>query len=135
MSPGRSRRRVSPASYGAEGIVAFLLFFAPLALGGAPEWTLAPLVLLSTAAALLTLAAASSMHQGVGLPLIAAVPALSALLCLGQLIPLPTALLGLLSPGARDLREFALVPLGLTGLRPISLDGAQTCAHRRDLGR
>jgi tetratricopeptide (TPR) repeat protein len=47
-------------------------------------------------------------------------------LCLLQLIPLPPMLLRLLSPPAGEIRDFALVPLGLERWRPISLEPAAT---------
>ncbi|MFP2964450.1 O-antigen ligase family protein, partial [Myxococcus sp. 1LA] len=47
-------------------------------------------------------------------------------LCAVQLVPLPAGVLRLLSPEAAALREFALVPLGLEGARPVSLDPSAT---------
>jgi hypothetical protein len=47
-------------------------------------------------------------------------------LCAVQLVPLPAGVLGGLSPEAAALREFALVPLGLEGARPVSLDAPAT---------
>ncbi|MHB8877967.1 MAG: O-antigen ligase family protein [Myxococcaceae bacterium] len=125
MSP-RSRRSPQLTALGAEGMLWLLVFFCPLALGSALPWALPPMVIASVLAGLFAAASASKQGEGLSLPLIAAVPALGAALCLAQVMPLPPWLLGVLSPAARDLREFALVPLGLTGWRPVSLDPAAT---------
>jgi len=47
-------------------------------------------------------------------------------LCLLQLLPLPGALLGALSPEAAEVRDFALLPLGLSRARCVSLDPPAT---------
>src|SRR5262249_20046321 len=46
--------------------------------------------------------------------------------CLLQLVPLPRPLLDALSPPGARLGDFALIPLGLSSLRPISLDPPAT---------
>lgn len=125
MSP-RSRRRAPLATVGAEALLWSLLLFAPLALGSAPSWTLTPLVLAALAAGLLSFAGAAGRGEPVFLPLFSAALALGAALCLLQLVPLPPFLLGLASPPARELQDFALVPLGLTRWRPVSLEPSQT---------
>lgn len=127
MNAGRSpRRRVSSYSLAGEATLWALAFFCPLALGSAPGWTLWPLVLFSFAAAGLSAIGAARMNQGLSLPFFAALPALGALLCALQLLPLPPPLLRLLSTPAAELREFALVPLGLTSWRPVSMDAPST---------
>jgi tetratricopeptide (TPR) repeat protein len=101
---------------------------APLCLGGVPvwvTWVCAPL-----AFAALGLALIGREHLKV--PLFAFVPLGVAAFCALQLIPLPPSLLGFISPPSAELREFALVPLGLTQWRPISLDPTATW---RELGK
>ncbi len=119
-------RRTSRYILGAEAALAGLVVFCPLALGGAPTWVLGPLVGLATLA--LVLAGMGARRQGhalhvpwLALPLLA-----GAALCLVQLIPLPAGLLGGVSPEAASLREFALVPLGLSSARPVSLEPPAT---------
>ena len=53
-------------------------------------------------------------------------PLLTLTLGLVQLVPLPQFLLRLLSPVGAELRDFALVPLGLDRLRPLSMDPPAT---------
>jgi tetratricopeptide (TPR) repeat protein len=53
-------------------------------------------------------------------------PAFALAIALAQLMPLPGAVLRLVSTPASELRDFALVPLGLTRLRPISMDASST---------
>jgi tetratricopeptide (TPR) repeat protein len=125
MSP-RSRRRAPLATVGAEALLWSLLLFAPLALGSAPSWTLTPIVLAALAAGLLSFVGATARQEPVSLPLFSLVLALIAALCLLQLLPLPPFLLGVASPAARELQDFALVPLGLTRWRPVSLEPAAT---------
>lgn len=101
---------------------------APLCLGGVPHWVAwlcAPLAFSALALALIG-------RDGLDLPLFAFVPLGVAAFCAFQLLPLPPALLNLFSPASAGLREFALVPLGLDGWRPISID---TGATWRELGK
>ena len=95
---------------------------APLLLGGVPTW--APAVLAPFAIA--ALISASIGRSGVRLPLFGGVLGLLLLICAAQLVPLPPPLLAFFSPPADTLREFALVPVGLTQWRPISLDAPAT---------
>lgn len=60
------------------------------------------------------------------LPPLAFLPLAAASVCLLQLVPLPAALLARLGPASAELRDFALVPLGLTRARPVTLDGPAT---------
>ncbi len=119
-------RSVSTSMLAAEACLAVALVFTPLALGGALRWVSVPLTALSLAACAFALRGAARQRQPFALPLLAAVPGLGALLCLLQLVPLPPPLLKLLSAPAAELRDFALVPLGLTGWRPISMDPSGT---------
>lgn len=120
--PYRERKRSSRLTRACEVLLALLAFGAPLALGSAPLWALWPFVGLSMAS--LVLALLSAGRRKVSLPLhpLAYLPLLAAGLCALQLFPLPAPLLRLLSPRAAELREFVLLPLGLTSWRPISLD-------------
>jgi predicted Zn-dependent protease len=124
MSPGS--RRTSRFSFGAEVALAGLVVLGPLALGGAAAWVLWPLVGLAALAALLAGVGARRQGHAVHVPLLAVPLLAGAALCLVQLIPLSSGLLGWVSPEAAGLREFALVPLGLTGARPVSLEPSAT---------
>ncbi|XXF79129.1 O-antigen ligase family protein [Myxococcaceae bacterium GXIMD 01537] len=119
-------RRTSRYSLAAEAALAALVVFCPLALGGAPKWTLWPLVLLSGAAAVLAAVGARRQGQLLHIPLLALPLFGGALLCAAQLVPLPPGALAALSPEAAALREYALVPLGLDAPRPLSLDPSAT---------
>ncbi len=121
MSRGTSRYIV-----GSEVTLAGLVVLCPLALGGAAPWLLWPLVLLSGVAAVLAAVGARRQGQSLHVPLVAGALLGGAVLCALQLVPLPPALLGVLSPEAAALREHALVPLGLDGMRPVSLDPTAT---------
>ncbi|MDY7226936.1 O-antigen ligase family protein [Hyalangium rubrum] len=121
-----SSRRTSRFSIAAEAVLAGLVVSGPLALGGAATWALWPLVGLSALAAVLAAEAARRQGHSLHVPLLAVPLVASAVLCLLQLIPLPPALLAVVSPEAAALREFALVPLGLSSARPVSLDPPAT---------
>jgi tetratricopeptide (TPR) repeat protein len=121
-----SRSRLSRYTLGAEGVLAALVALGPLAFGGAPLWVRWPLVGLSGLALALAAVGARRQGQSVHLPLLALPLGLGAALCLLQLLPLPAGLLAALSPEAAALRDFALVPLGLEGPRPLSLDPPST---------
>ncbi|NMO22222.1 tetratricopeptide repeat protein [Pyxidicoccus fallax] len=110
----------------AEAALAALVVLCPLALGGAASWLLWPLMALSGAAAVLAAVGAKRQGQSLRFPLLAVPLAAGAALCAVQLVPLPAGVLGVLSPEAAALREFALVPLGLEGARPVSLDPTAT---------
>ncbi|HLL01945.1 MAG TPA: O-antigen ligase family protein [Myxococcaceae bacterium] len=124
MSP--SSRRTSRFSFGAEVTLAGLVVLGPLALGGAAPWVLWPLVGLAALATVLAAVGARRQGHAVHVPLLAVPLLAGAALCLVQLLPLPSGVLGWVSPEAAALREFALVPLGLTGARPVSLDPSAT---------
>jgi predicted Zn-dependent protease len=119
-------RRTSRFSFGAEVTLALLVVLGPLAFGGAPAWVLWPLVGLAGLAAVLAGVGARRQGHALHVPLLAVPLLAGAALCLVQLIPLPPGLLGWVSPEAAGLREFALVPLGLTSARPVSLDPPAT---------
>jgi tetratricopeptide (TPR) repeat protein len=124
MAP--SQRSSSRYTRLAEVALAMLVVVCPLALGGAAKWVLVPLGLLSGAAALLACIGARRHGQSLRFPLMAAPLAAGAALCAVQLVPLPSGVLGWVSPEAAALREFALEPLGLGGARPVSLDPPAT---------
>ncbi|MGQ0505607.1 MAG: tetratricopeptide repeat protein [Myxococcaceae bacterium] len=107
-------------------VLAALMLAMPLCLGGTARATLPLLVLLSGTA--LVLSAVASLRRGhtLCLPLPAWMLGLCSLITLFQLIPLPPFLLAWLSPPAAELRAFNLIPLGLTGWRPLSLDAPAT---------
>ncbi|HVE83348.1 MAG TPA: O-antigen ligase family protein, partial [Myxococcales bacterium] len=119
-------RRTAFAARAAEVALGALLFLAPMLLGGAPAWALWPTCALASAALALAASSALAQRHSLRVPLAAALPLGVATLCLLQLVPLPPWLLGLLSPRAAELRDFALVPLGLTSWRPVSLEPSAT---------
>ncbi|MCE9672365.1 O-antigen ligase family protein [Myxococcus stipitatus] len=110
----------------AEVALMALVVVCPLALGGAARWVHWPLVGLAGLAAVLAGVGARRQGQSPRFPLLAAPLAGGAVLCALQLVPLPASVLGVVSPEAAALREFALEPLGLTGARPVSLDPTAT---------
>ena len=107
-------------------MLAGLIVLCPLAMGGAAAWVLGPLVGLSTLAVLLAAVGARRQGHALHVPWLALPLLVGAALCLVQLIPLPASLLRGVSPEAAALREFTLVPLGLSGARPVSLDPPAT---------
>jgi len=119
-------RRTVLAARSAELALGALLFAAPMLLGGAPPWALWPTCALAGAALVAASSSALAQRHSLRVPLAAALPLGVAAICLLQLLPLPPFLLGLLSPRAAELRDFALVPLGLTSWRPVSLDPPAT---------
>jgi len=120
------RRPISTFTPVAELALWAAAFACPLALGGAPIWALWPLCILSAVAAISGAVGSLRSHRSIALPPFAAALALSAALCLLQLVPLPRPLLDWLSPRSAQLRDFALVPLGLPAARSISLDPPAT---------
>ena len=125
-SASHSRSRTSRYSLGAEVVLAVLLVVLPLSLGSAPTWVHGPLVVLSGLAFVLACVGAWRQQRSVHLPLLALPLGAGALLCALQLVPLPPGLLAVLSPEAAGLRDFVLVPLGLDGPRPLSMDPPAT---------
>ena len=59
-------------------------------------------------------------------PPLALVPLAMAGVCLLQLLPLSSGLLAVVGPASAELRDFALVPLGLLRARPVTLDAPAT---------
>ncbi|HEX5747491.1 MAG TPA: O-antigen ligase family protein [Archangium sp.] len=125
-SVSHSRSRTSRYSLGAEAVLALLLAVLPLSLGSAPTWVHGPLVVLSGLAFVLACVGAWRQQRSLHLPLLALPLGAGALLCALQLVPLPPGLLAVLSPEAAGLRDFVLVPLGLDGPRPLSMDPPAT---------
>lgn len=120
---GARRSMARPA---AEVLLILEVVFTVLAWGGGAAWAQGPIV----AFAFLGLAAAAVdagyRQKRLWVPAFAGVLGVAAVVCLLQLIPLPTFLLRWLGPATAELRDFALVPLGLTRARPISLDPPST---------
>lgn len=125
-SEAGSRRRTSIFSLAAEIALWIAVVWCPLALGGAPVWALWPFAILAGVSLVLASVGARRQGQGLHVPLVACGLLLGAALCALQLIPLPGPLLGVASPPAAELRDFALLPLGLDRARPISLDPPAT---------
>ena len=139
-----ARQRVLYAS--AEGALIAVVCLLPLCLGGAPGWTSYILCIGACLAAGFYAAArvsrrprpdsvmqASSTSKRRA-PWVFLLSAFGLVLLIGfvQLVPLPPWLLSVFSPRAAELREFALVPMGLEGWRGVSLDAPSTW---RALGR
>ena len=125
--PGRDLRRpVSNLILGAEGALWASAFFCPLALGGSPAWTLWPLCVLSGLAAVTAAMGSRRRGHSLALPAFTAALVFGVVLCLFQLVPWPRPVLDWLSPASAQLRDFALIPLGLPAARPISLDPPAT---------
>ncbi|MDP3157110.1 MAG: O-antigen ligase family protein [Archangium sp.] len=110
----------------AEAALGLSLVVAPWSFGGAPWWTLWMLIGLGAAALLLWTIGAARNHRRWGFHPVLIFPVGAVVVSAFQLVPLPPPLLSWLSMPAHELREFALVPLGLTGWRPISLDPPST---------
>lgn len=126
MSSAGGIPKLPIASRLGEGALLGLMWVMPLMLGGAPAWSLWPLVGLSFGALLAAVVTAGAWKKAVGVPLPAILLLLSAAFSLIQLVPLPPSLLELMSAPASEVREFALAPLGLEGPRPISLEPSAT---------
>ncbi|RKH00958.1 O-antigen ligase family protein [Corallococcus carmarthensis] len=124
MTPGS--HRVSRYTVFAEVALAALVVLGPVALGGAAPWVVWPLGVLSGAAAVLAFVGARRQGETPRVPLLAAPLVGGVVLCALQLVPLPPGLLAWVSPEAAALREDVLVPLGLTGWRPVSLEPSAT---------
>lgn len=106
----------------AEVFLAASMVLLPASLGGAPEWTSWVLWLLSVGALSAWVLGAQRNHRRWGWHASLTIPALLVTVTLLQLIPLPPGVLGLLSPPQAALRDFSLVPLGLTAWRPLAVD-------------
>lgn len=92
------------------------------ALGGAPDWTLWLLLGGSALAAALWFSGAVRDRRRWVTDGVLLLPVAGAVVAAIQLVPLPPDVLGALSPRAAELREFALLPLGLEAWRAISMD-------------
>ncbi len=117
------RNRIRPL---VEGFVALGLVALPWSLGGAPQWTVWPLLLSSAGATVAWIWGATRYGRRLVTHPVLWVGALIVLVTALQLLPLPPFLLRLLSPRGGDLRDFALVPLGLERWRPITVDVPST---------
>jgi tetratricopeptide (TPR) repeat protein len=121
-----SSNSLHPLQLAAELCLGLCVAFGVLALGGAPEWALWPIVALAWLSLALWLAGAAGGRRQARWHLILWLPTAVLALCLFQLVPLPPAVQRLLSPAAAELRDFALVPLGLERWRPISVEPSAT---------
>ena len=126
-SMAQPSRRTEPLRRAATVALVATVAGPTLWLGGAPPGA-AVLAAVLSATALALLVASDSGRLVV--PPLALLPLSVAGLCALQLVPLPPALLALLSPPLGELRAFALVPLGLDGWRPLSHDPPATAAAR-----
>lgn len=116
----------SRAWIAAEVFLAACLTLVPAALGGAPEWTSWLIWALSAAALVSWVLGATRAKRRWSMHPLLLIPAVMAGIALFQLLPLPPAMLAFFSPRQADLRDFALVPLGLERWRPIAVDAPAT---------
>ncbi|MDX2009478.1 MAG: polymerase, partial [Myxococcaceae bacterium] len=99
--------------YAAEAAVGGAIVSLPLSIGGSPPWTFVLLWALASVALVTWLIGAWKHRRRAGTHALLALPAGLAVVALVTLIPLPATLLALGSPVNAELRDFALVPLGL----------------------
>lgn len=112
--------------FAAEAMTAAAMVLLTLALGGAPEWSTWLLLLLSAAATGTWFFGAFRPNRRWSWHPVLWLPVMVGALELLQLVPLPPFMLQRLSPRAAELRDTALVPLGLTQWRPVSIDAPST---------
>lgn len=110
----------------AELLLGAQLVVLPTLLGGAPEWSSWVLWALSSGALISWTLGAVRNRRRFGWHPLMVVPVVFIVVGLVQLMPLPPALLALLSPRQEALRDFALVPLGLERWRPLAVDPPAT---------
>lgn len=110
----------------AEAVLACALVALPWSFGGAPSWSLWLVVGFGSGALVLWVIGASKDHRRWGPNLLLLLPAATLVVALAQLVPLPQGLLAALSPPGAELRDFALVPLGLDRWRPVTMDAPST---------
>jgi tetratricopeptide (TPR) repeat protein len=112
--------------YVAEAAVGGAIVSLPLSIGGSPPWTFVLLWALASVALVTWLIGAWKHRRRAGMHLLLGLPFGLALVGLLTLLPLPAGLLALLSPVNAELRDFALVPLGLDAARPLTMDAPST---------
>jgi tetratricopeptide (TPR) repeat protein len=112
--------------YVSEAAVGGAIVSMPLAIGGSPPWTFVLLWVLASVALVAWLIGAWKHRRRAGTHLLLALPAGLALVAALTLVPLPAGVLTLLSPVNAELRDFALVPLGLDAARPLTMDAPST---------
>jgi tetratricopeptide (TPR) repeat protein len=117
-----TRRGSSHQTRAATAALIALCAACPLLLGGVPHWVIWAALPLALAALWL----GSSGGRSLRFPVLSWVPLAGAAFSLGQLIPMPSGLLDLFSLEAAGLRDFTVVPLGLSSWRPISIDPPAT---------
>ncbi len=113
----------SPLRLAAEVCLLLAVVLSVALLGGALESAVVVASVLGCAALVLVL-----VDRGgtLSLPPLALLPLTAGAVALVQLIPMPAGVLAHLSPASAELRDFALVPLGLTRARPVTLDAPAT---------
>jgi tetratricopeptide (TPR) repeat protein len=112
--------------YGAEAAVGGAIVSLPLSIGGSPPWTFVLLWALASLALITWLIGAWKHRRRASTHLLVALPLGLALVAALSLIPLRAGLLGVVSPVNAELRDFALVPLGLDAARPLTMDAPST---------
>jgi tetratricopeptide (TPR) repeat protein len=112
-----------PLRLAAEGCLLLSVVLSVALLGGALPGAVVASSFLGCVALVLVL-----VDRGgtLSLPPLVLLPLAAAAVCLVQLVPLPAFALAHLGPASSDLRDFALVPLGLTRARPVTLDAPAT---------
>jgi tetratricopeptide (TPR) repeat protein len=112
--------------YSAEASVGAAIVSLPVSLGGAPGWTAWLLHATASVGLLTWLVGAHKHRRRAAGHLLVWLPAGLAVMALLSLLPLPAGVLSALSPVHGELRDFALVPLGLDGFRPVTMDAPST---------
>lgn len=111
---------------GAEALVHAAVVVLPWSLEGALSWASPLLLGLGGGAFVLWLIGARRHHRRFSTHLVLWLPLAVLAVAVAQLVPLPPGVLGALSVPAAELRDSTLVPLGLDGLRPVSMDPPST---------
>ena len=120
------RHRRTPLGPGADAALVAAVVLAPLALGAVHRETQLALLGLATAAAVLVAWHCRQRGGSVHLPAIALLPAALLALTTLQLVPLPRALIALLSPSTNDILASSLDPLDRYRWHALSLDPPAT---------
>lgn len=122
----RAQRQPSKRLLAAEIVLGVLLLFECFALASAPTWTLWPAAVLAPLALLLATLGAREQGRAFAWPAFSWLLLLASAACAVQLLPLPPSQLATISPRAGELVDFILRPLGLSDVRPISVDPPAT---------
>ncbi|MFH1809127.1 MAG: O-antigen ligase family protein [Pseudomonadota bacterium] len=110
----------------ADGALFAACVCAPLAVGGVYLWSQELLLMLVGVALVASMLNQRRRGHRISVPLLAALPASFVVLCALQLLPLPPAMLRVLSPTGYEMLDTTLTPLGALGWHSVSLDPPAT---------